>query len=360
MKKVLITGVIAAAAIGGYFAFPSAAVAPSGTKDAVASALLENLNGNEAASSSSPVEAAQNLISTIDAVGSTDLVQSIDSAHRQSWSNLPAGIYGGRAGVRLGDLDADGNSEVWSFLKTALSPEGVDEVNKIVLADKNLGETSGADRLGWGADNFWIAFYGSPSDQSAWAWQFGGHHLAMNVMVKGQEMVMSPVFLGTEPATFKEGNQDILPMAEALSRAVALMGALDDGQQEKAITATRPDEVYAGAGSDGVIPAREGIEVAALSDDQQRALEELILVWIGMLPEAQTTARMETIRSEFEQSHFAWNGAVDGATSIYFQFQSPSALIEFSTQSGIGADAGHYHSVYRNITNEYGSDLVAK
>lgn len=32
----------------------------------------------------------------------------------------------------------------------------------------------------------------------------------------------------------------------------------------------------------------------------------------------------------------------------------PSLLIEFSTQSALGAAGGHYHSIYRNPTNEYG------
>ena len=49
-------------------------------------------------------------------------------------------------------------------------------------------------------------------------------------------------------------------------------------------------------------------------------------------------------------------GDIDGSGPIYYRIQGPSLIIEFSTQGDVGSDAGHYHSVYRDPTNEYGVD----
>ena len=51
---------------------------------------------------------------------------------------------------------------------------------------------------------------------------------------------------------------------------------------------------------------------------------------------------------------FAWHGPADGSGAIYYRIQGPTLLIEFSAQGALGAAGGHYHSIYRNPTNEYG------
>ena len=48
-----------------------------------------------------------------------------------------------------------------------------------------------------------VCFYGVPSADSPWGWQFGGHHLALNISIDNDEVTsMSPSFVGTEPAHF--------------------------------------------------------------------------------------------------------------------------------------------------------------
>ena len=76
------------------------------------------------------------------------------------------------------------------------------------------------------------------------------------------------------------------------------------------------------------------------------------------MPEPDAAARLDEIKAELNDLYFAWNGKVDGSGEIYYRIQGPSLIIEFSTQGNVGADGGHYHSVYRDPTNEYGKRSV--
>ncbi|MEL6689298.1 MAG: DUF3500 domain-containing protein [Pseudomonadota bacterium] len=360
MKPILAALGAVVVAAAGYFIYDEFfKTYPFGSTDAVVSTLRGNLTETREPAAS-PAAAALAMIDAIDPAGATDLVQPLDSQDRASWSNLPAGIYGGRVGVRLGDLDAQGNDAVWAFLRTALSEEGFQEVTKVVLADKVLGETEGAPRFGWGSDNFWVAIYGAPSEEGAWAWQFGGHHLALNMAVNGDRMVFSPFFFGTEPADFEDNGAQVLPAGGVPVAAFAFMETLEPAQAASARVSERPEEVYAGAGNDDLVPAQEGLALSQLSAPQAGALEVLLGELVGLMPEPAASTRLQALRAEFDQSTFAWNGETDGSTRIYFQFQSPSALIEFSTQGVIGADAGHYHAIYRNLGDDYGAALLAQ
>ena len=74
------------------------------------------------------------------------------------------------------------------------------------------------------------------------------------------------------------------------------------------------------------------------------------------MPPAAATRRLAEIEAELGRLRFAWNGPFDASGSIYYRIQGPTLIVEFSVQGGIGTNAGHYHSIYRNPTNEYGGD----
>ena len=74
-------------------------------------------------------------------------------------------------------------------------------VQGVIAAEGILSDTSPAPRFGWSPANYWLAFFGEPSADGDWRWQFGGHHLAINVAVTGGSTSMSPSVIGIEPAS---------------------------------------------------------------------------------------------------------------------------------------------------------------
>ena len=300
--------------------------------------------------------AANRLLRALEPEQARAAVLPRDSRLIVNWSNLPAGRTGfERNGVRIGDLGDSGRDAVFDYLAAVLSVAGAELVRGIIAAERVLADAPRASGLGWHPDNYWLAFFGEPAEGADWSWQFGGHHLAINVAVSaGGAMSMSPSFIGIEPAAFVQAGAAVAPMRDHAAGAVALLSALSGDQRSAVIVARRPRELYAGAGRDGVIPPVEGSRVAGWPAERQRQLLGLIGLWVGIMPPAAAERRLAEIEAELPEIRFAWHGPSDGSGAIYYRIQGPTLLIEFSTRGSLGAEGGHYHSIYRNPTNEYG------
>ena len=299
--------------------------------------------------------AAARFLQTLDPGQARAAVLPPDSPLIVNWSNLPDGMAGfERNGVRIGDLSDTQQAALLDFLAAELSPAGAELVHGVIAAEGVLAAGSRAGRTAWHPDNYWLAFFGEPSAAGDWAWQFGGHHLAINVAVIGGVISMSPSFIGIEPATFVLDGAELAPLRGYAAGGVALLGALSGEQRNAAILGGRPRDLYAGAGSDGVIPPVEGSRVSGWPAERQRQLLELIGLWVEVMPPAAAALRLAEIEAELPDVRFAWHGRTDGSGSVYYRIQGPTVLIEFSTRGSLGAEGGHYHSIYRNPTNEYG------
>ena len=345
--------VVAAAVLVGCGSETAPSHSPGGTPDATPGAVATVAPGSPA------VSAATAFLDSLSGDRRAAAVLELGDSRRSNWSNLPPGsVRFERNGVRIGDLDLEQTDALHHFLAVALSPAGYEVVTGIVRAEDALAESRGGDRSRFSTENYWLAFFGEPSDQAPWGWQFGGHHLAVNVTVLEGRSYLSPTFLGIEPATFTHGNATVAPLDPFANAGRAVISALDADARATATLASRPNGVQTGAGRDGVVPEIEGAAAGDWSAEQQQVLLDAIGLWVGVLDSASAQARMEEIRSELDDLHFAWHGEVDGG-AIYFRIQGPLLIIEFSTEGRLGGAGPHYHSVYRDPSNEYGQAAVA-
>ena len=292
------------------------------------------------------VAAAQRFLETLDEGQTGKAVLPPGSPLIANWSNLP---WFDRNGVRVGDLNAGQRAALSDFLSKALSPAGHRLVRGVVEAERVLAGSWGASLWGLSPDNYYLAFFGSPAADGDWNWQFGGHHLAVNVAVRDGVMSMSPSFIGIEPAAFEVDGTRWAPLADHVARGAALVKALPDRQRQAATVGSRPQELYAGAGRDGDIPPLEGSLVSEWPAARQRQLMELVGLWVRVMPQAAAERRLAEVERERSRLRFAWNGPTDGSDPIYYRIQGPTLIIEFSILS-----EGHHHSIYRNPANEYG------
>ena len=158
---------------------------------------------------------------------------------------------------------------------------------------------------------------------------------------------MSPTFIGVEPATYKSGDAVIAPLQDKLDAGIALVNALDEQRRAQVMVNDRPEEVWTGAGNDGFVPELEGSKAGEWGAEQRGMLRGMIPMWLDMLDEASRSERMAEIEADLDGTYFAWHGPTDGSGPIYYRIQGPALIIEYSTQGGVGADTGHYHSIYR-------------
>ena len=307
---------------------------------------------------STAAAAAQAFLDALSPAQRAEAVFDFDDPRRSRWSNLPPFLFDDRNGVALGDLDAAQVEAAHRFLATALSAEGYATTMAVLGAEDQLAANALTGRLLWSSGNYWLAFFGEPSDtrEAPWGWQFGGHHLAINMTVAGERSYLSPTFLGIDPARYATPSGTVAPMAEHRAGGLALINALDETQRQQAFAEKRPRELLTGAGNDGFVPAADGVAVGGWNAALQQQLLDLVALWLRMMPAESATTRLAEARADLGQTYFTWHGDTASADAIYYRVQGPRLIVEFSSEEE--SAGGHYHSIYRDPTNEYGSAVA--
>lgn len=310
------------------------------------------------ASGSAALQAAQALLASFDEAQKAQFLFELNSELRPQWSNLPAGIVE-RTGISIGDMSDEQRGLLFEFLASSLGEEGYQSVAETLAAETFLSTDRRAERMQWAPENYWFSIYGTPSDQTPWGWQFGGHHLGLNISIEGNKVeTMSPTFIGTEPAVFTINGQDYEAVRDMHLAGYAVYTSLDADQQAKADAGRVPEDVLTGPGKDGVIPPMIGLSAAEMTEAQKALLLATINEWVSVQPNENAELRMAELEAGIDQISYAWVGNDAVNTPTYMRIQGPTLIIEMLSTGGNVGDsaegAGHYHTQYRNPTMEYG------
>ncbi|MEL7498812.1 MAG: DUF3500 domain-containing protein [Planctomycetota bacterium] len=298
--------------------------------------------------------AAKSFLDSLDKDQRKRAALSLDDRERREWTNLPAPRNAG--GVRMGDLNEAQTKLACQLLATLLSDHGYRKMRNIMLADDQLLR-GGRARPGFGTENFSLVIFGEPSATEAWAFQLDGHHVGMNLAIKGDSITMAPSFIGTQPHQFSIGDQKFKPFAKETGLAHKLMNSLTDDQIKAAVLSNRRGRIVTGPGNDGKTPPPQGLACDQLDDEQKKLLTRLIAQWVNDLPKEKAKARMKEIKGEMEQMRLSWNGNKAAGSDVSYRIQSPSLIIEYACQDLGNDPLDHLHSMYRNPKNDYGGQL---
>jgi hypothetical protein len=211
-----------------------------------------------------------------------------------------------------------------------------------------------------------MSVFGTPSATTPWGWQIDGHHLIINCFILGDQLVLTPTFMGSKPVTATFGKYaGTRVFHEEEANGFALMRALTPAQQQRArIGMELPGDVYTSGFRDNVDIAAEGIRYSELPPDQQSLLMRLIETYVGRIRPGHAEIQLEEVRRHLPDTLFAWIGHCDEVSPFYYRIYSPVLLIEFDHQSGIALDNDepsrqHIHTVVRTPNgNDYGKDLL--
>jgi hypothetical protein len=300
----------------------------------------------------------------------------IDSENWLRWSNVH--IYLMRHGLLLEDLDDRQRAAALDLVRASLSSRGFEDVRTVMRFNQFLADlTDSRDEYGEWA--FFLSLFGSPSEDEPWGWQLDGHHLNLHCFVLGDQLVLTPAFLGTEPTKVTTGPHAGLRSFDAEERTgLAMMRSLSDEQARTAVLypsalpADLPPErsvpidgqMMACAFRDNRRLEYEGLRADAMSDGQRRLLRDLIETYVGRVRDGHAKIRMDEVTRHFDETHFCWIGGADDVSPFYYKVQSPVILIEFDHEPGVVfandyPTRHHVHTVVRTPNgNDYGIDLL--
>jgi Protein of unknown function (DUF3500) len=288
---------------------------------------------------------------------------AVDSVEWRNWSNIHP--YLCRHGVCLDDLHDEQKHAALALVRASLSAAGYETARNVMKLNEHIREITGRDAE-YSEWYYWMSLFGTPSALAPWGWQIDGHHLNINCFVLGDQLVMTPTFMGSEPVSAEFGKYaGTRVFYEEEAKGLALMQALTPAQQRQArIGMELPGDVFTSGFRDNAEITTEGISYKDLSSEQQRLLMSLIESYVGRIRPGHAEIRLAEVQQHVAETVFAWIGPCDEVSPFYYRIYSPVILIEFDHQSGIALDNDepsrqHIHTVVRTPNgNDYGKDLL--
>ena len=309
------------------------------------------------------LEAAEAFLASLGSAQRERASFSLDTDQWRRWSNIHPFIM--RHGVALDELTPAQRESALALLRASLSANGFRTARDIMRLNELVRTLTGS-HVEYGEWLYWLSVMGTPSGDEPWGWQLDGHHLIVNCFVLGDQMVMTPMFMGSEPVAAASGPYAGTRVFEAEEQqGLALARTLTPPQRERAILATElPGEVFTAAFRDNLELPYAGIRFGDLSSAQQRLLRDLLRTYVDRLRPGHAELGMEEVTRHLADTCFAWMGGVDEDSVFYYRIHSPVALVEFDHQRGIVFDNDaparhHIHTVVRTPNgNDYGRDLL--
>ena len=300
-------------------------------------------------------EATVNFIESLTGAQREITLFPFDGEERMNFNYVP--IPGKRRGLRMKDMEPDQRAAVHRLLQTTLSAQGYLKSASIQQVERILGLLEG--RPGYrDPENYFLTIFGSPGDTIPWGWRFEGHHLSLNFSSVDNEVAVTPAFMGSNPGQVKEGPFAGLQILHAeIDEARELMHLLSSEQRQLAtIEETAPREIITGNDRTVVLDGFVGLSYTDMTEMQQQQLRILLHIYLdNMHPDLASAQAARIAVGGWENLYFAWAGGLGPGVGHYYRIHGPTILIEYDNTQN---EANHPHSVWRDLTNDFGRDLL--
>ena len=293
----------------------------------------------------------------------------VEDVEWRKWMNQDFYV---RQGVSFLEMSEGQRQAALGLLRASLSAKGLKQTRDIMRLNETLGELNNNDFDRYGEWRYWITLMGKPSATAPWGWQLDGHHAVINYFVVGDQVVMTPLFAGSEPVIATSGKyKGTAVLQDEQNQGLAMVKALNDQQRERAILqfSKAGNNNLAEAFKDNVVLDYAGVRASQLSGVQQQQLLALIGLYVNNLDDGHAGVKMDEVRRHLENTWFSWIGGTDPQSVFYYRIHSPVILVEFDHQLPVNLrqfaanpnipERTHIHTVVRTPNgNDYGKDLL--
>jgi len=270
-----------------------------------------------------------------------------------------------RNGLRLINMTASQQRKAMALLDIGLSARGAEQVRQIIDLEIPLLESEQAEGRVTPfirhPEHYSVCIFGDPSSRAPWAWHIGGHHVGLHfTVIDGDRIVSVPLFFGANPAEVRHGPNSghrTLPEVEDMARS--LVRALPADQKQVAVVSATafPDILTDKYRIANAFAPPRGLPFTRMSGDNRELLTRLVRHYVDRNNAELSAQYWRKVEPELDELTFAWAGSDEPGQGHYYAIKAPSFLIEYdNTQNG----ANHIHSVLRDISGDWGEDVLAK
>ena len=292
----------------------------------------------------------------------------VDDIQWRKWMNQHFYV---RQGISFQEMTEAQRDAAFGLMRASLSAKGFELTRNVMSLNETLAELAD-DHDFLGEWLYFITIMGKPSATEPWGWRLDGHHAIINYFVLGDQVVMTPHFVGSEPVKATSGKyKGLAILQQEQNDGLEMLRALPDAQRKKAVLnfSKTGNNNLTEAFKDNVVLDYAGMRAADLASPGAAALLDLVDLYVSNMDEGHARVKMDEVERHIENTWFAWIGGTRPDSAFYYRVQSPVILIEFDHQrpANLGkfaADANkptqqHIHCVVRTPNgNDYGKDLL--
>lgn len=308
-------------------------------------------------------DAVAAFLASLDAKQRKQVAFPIDSEIWRTWSNIHRNLM--RHGLCLVDLSEPQRELAYGILRASLGAQTYETARNAMRLNTTLAEMTGVTEE-FCELYYFISLFGEPSAGGAWGFQLDGHHCNINCFVLGDQVVLSPILLGSEPITAAAGKYaGLTVLREEEARGWKMMQALTTEQRAKAIVGTQlPFDGFAAGFQDNAVLPYAGVAAADMTPAQRAQLADLIALYTDRLTPAHAEGWQTRAIEYIDRTHFGWIGDFSDTAPFYYRVHSPVMYIEFYHQPGValpntGYNRNHAHAMVRTPNgNDYGRELL--
>ncbi|MES2517255.1 MAG: DUF3500 domain-containing protein [Bacteroidota bacterium] len=311
------------------------------------------------------VASTQIFLKTLDSEKLQKAFFPYDTAERRKWFFVPIE----RQGLPIMDMNEEQKKAALNMIKASVSQLTYERTIAIMEMEVILKqiEKLPAENHRRHPGKFYFSIFGTPDLKKLWGWRIEGHHISLNFSSENNKIIAgTPLFLGSNPAIVPEGypeaGKQILKQEETMG--LALLHSFSESQLKKAIVSEHsPVEITSKnlAHFSGLDSLRNGIKFSEMDKEQQLKLVQLINFYVERYPFGFAREFMDKIeKAGLKNLVFTWMGAKEakiGNGGHYYRIQNDVLLIEYDNTQN---NANHIHTVVRDLTNDFGEDILQK
>ena len=159
----------------------------------------------------------------------------IDDDEWRKWNNIHR--YA-RQGVSFKEMSESQRALGFALMQAGLSAKGFQKSRDVMRLNGYVAELVKTPEE-YGEYLYHLTVMGTPSDKQPWGWQLDGHHLIINYFVLGDQVVMTPAFMGSEPVSASTGQYAGTKVLQGeQDMGLAFMQSLSPEQQKQATIQT--------------------------------------------------------------------------------------------------------------------------
>src|SRR5262249_25974612 len=250
--------------------------------------------------SSAPVRtAAEKFLASLNAEQRAKTMFPVDDPEWRKWMNQHFYV---RQGVSFAEMTEPQRTAAFGLMRASLSARGMELTGNIMRLNETLAELTN-DHEFLGEWLYHITIMGKPSATEPWGWQFDGHHAIINYFVLGDQVVMTPHFVGSEPVEATSGKyKGTIILQEEQNKGLAMVQALTDAQRKKAILnfSKTGNNNLTEAFKDNVVLDYAGARVSDLSKPQRQQLTELVNLYVSNMDDGHARVKMEEVKQHLD------------------------------------------------------------